>query len=198
MKHNLFLTVLLVAISVAMPFRSHAYEFDSHIKTIFSTATYLKAFDGGWMEVYDEGNTLLGYAAYSKPYSDGINGYNGETPLLIGFDDQKRVLAVLILDNTETPRFVNYAKANGLFNRWDKMTVKEALAAEPDVVSGATYTSRGVIQSFNACVSHLEQAGFTDEKKNKSGLFLVGGLFFGSLLLVAISRRLRQKAISAA
>lgn len=191
-KRNILWAVMLLAISMAIPFKMQATEVDAPIKTIFTKAISTQTQAGGWIEVYGEKKDLLGYVAYSKPYSNGIQGYNGETPLIIGFDNQKRIIAVQILENQETPQFLDHAKAGGLFNRWDKMTLKQALEANPDMVSGATYTSRSVIQSFNACINHLNEAGFVSDNKSKSGLFIVGGLFIGALLIVVVSRRIRR------
>lgn len=108
-----------------------------------------------WIEVYDANKNLLGYAVYSKPASDGIKGYNGETPVLIALSPKKVILGVWLLENKETPKFAKKVEDAGFYKNWNGLTVKQALKKEVDVVSGATYTSNGVIKSVRAALEAL-------------------------------------------
>lgn len=108
-----------------------------------------------WTEVYDAGKKLLGYAVYSKPASDGIKGYNGETPLLIALDTKKVICGVWLLANQETPKFAKRVEDAGFYKNWNGLTVKQALKQEVDAVSGATFTSRAVAQSVQAALKSL-------------------------------------------
>ncbi len=108
-----------------------------------------------WTEVYDANQTLLGYAVYSKPASDGIKGYNGETPVLIALSPKQVILGVWLLENQETPKFAQKVENAGFYKSWNGLTVKQALKKEVDVVSGATYTSNGVIKSVQAALKTL-------------------------------------------
>ena len=108
-----------------------------------------------WTEVYDAGKNLLGYVVYSKPASDGIKGYAGETPLLIAFDKKMVILGVWLLPNKETPKFVQRVESTGYFDSWNGLTVKKALKKDVDAVSGATFTSRAVAQSLQAALKQL-------------------------------------------
>ena len=108
-----------------------------------------------WTEVYDGDRKLLGYAVYSKPASDGIKGYNGETPVLIALSPKKVILGVWLLENKETPKFAKKVEDDGFYKNWNGLTVKQALKKEVDVVSGATYTSNGVIKSVRAALEAL-------------------------------------------
>ena len=111
--------------------------------------------DKKWTEVYDANKKLLGYAVYSKPASDGIKGYNGETPVLIALSPKQIILGVWLLDNTETPKFAKKVEDAGFYKNWNGLTVKQALKKEVDAVSGATYTSNGVIKSVQAALKAL-------------------------------------------
>lgn len=108
-----------------------------------------------WTEVYDANKKLLGYAVYSKPASDGIKGYNGETPVLIALNPKQVILGVWLLENKETPKFAKKVEDAGFYNNWNGLTVKQALKKEVDAVSGATYTSNGVIKSVQAALKAL-------------------------------------------
>lgn len=109
-----------------------------------------------WTSVYDASKKLLGYAVYSKPASDGIKGYNGETPLLIALDKNKKVLSVELLTNNETPQYVQRVKATGFFKSWNGLSPKAACKKKVDAVAGATYTSTAVTKSLQAALKPLK------------------------------------------
>ena len=108
-----------------------------------------------WTEVYDGNKKLLGYAVYSKPASDGIKGYNGETPVLIALNTKKVITGVYLLSNSETPNYEKRVSAAGFYNSWNGLTIKEAKKKKVDTISGATFTSRAVAQSVQAALETL-------------------------------------------
>ncbi len=108
-----------------------------------------------WTEAYDANKKLLGYAVYSKPASDGIRGYAGETPVLVALTPKKVIAGVYLLPNLETPRYVKSVADAGFFNHWNGLTVKKALKKEVDAVSGATMTSTSVAKSVRAALEKL-------------------------------------------
>ena len=55
-----------------------------------------------------------------------------------------------MLNNNETPSFLNKVINAGFLNSWNGLTVKEALDKNVDAVSGATYSSNGIQQSLKA------------------------------------------------
>lgn len=120
----------------------------------FPTVKSIKK-EGNWVSVFDTKGNLLGYAVYSKPASDGIKGYAGETPVLIAFDKKKVITGVYLMPSQETPRYVQHVKESGFFNQWNGLTVKKALKKNVDTVSGATFTSRAVVQSVQAALKSL-------------------------------------------
>lgn len=109
-----------------------------------------------WTSVFDASKKLLGYAVYSKPASDGIKGYIGETPLLIALDKNKKVLSVELLANSETPQYVQRVKAAGFFKSWNGLSPKAACKKKVDAVAGATYTSTAVTKSLQAALKGLK------------------------------------------
>jgi Na+-translocating ferredoxin:NAD+ oxidoreductase RnfG subunit len=108
-----------------------------------------------WTEVYNAQSKLLGYAVYSKPASDGIKGYAGETPVLIALNPKQVITGVYLLANSETPKFAQHVQESGFYNNWNGLTVKKAKKKQVDTVSGATFTSRAVIQSVQAALNTL-------------------------------------------
>ncbi len=120
----------------------------------FPTVKSVKKTDK-WTEVYDSNKKLLGYAVYSKPASDGIKGYAGETPLLVALTPKKVIAGVYLLPNLETPKFEQRVAEAGFYSNWNGLTVKKALKKEVDAVSGATMTSTSVAKSFRAALEKL-------------------------------------------
>jgi len=127
---------------------------DMAVVKAFPTVKSVKK-DAKWTEVYDANKKLLGYALYSKPASDGIKGYAGETPVLIAFDKKKVITGVYLLQNQETPKYAKRVEDAGYYKSWNGLTVKQALKKEVDAVSGATFTSNAVAKSVRAALATL-------------------------------------------
>ena len=75
--------------------------------------------------------------------------------LLIVSNPKQVILGVWLLENKETPKFAKKVEDAGFYNNWNGLTVKQALKKEVDAVSGATYTSNGVIKSVQAALKAL-------------------------------------------
>ena len=116
----------------------------------FADAAKAQTVDTAFYEIKDAKGNLLGTILYSSPYSDGVKGFNGPTPLIIALDAEGRIKTVALLDNDETPRFVQRVVEGGLYKAWNGLTVDEALGKDVDAISGATYTSNGVRNSLKA------------------------------------------------
>lgn len=134
--------------------RVDANGIDMTIVDAFPTVSSVKA-DGKFTAVYDAKQILLGYIVYSKPASNGIKGYAGETPVMIAFTPKKKICGVFLLPNQETPRFVQHVRQAGFFTRWNGLSIKKARKKNVDTVTGATFTSKAVIKSVQAVLSTL-------------------------------------------
>ena len=120
------------------------------VKPYFSDAAKTKAIDTAYYEVKDNKGNKLGTVLFSSPYSDGIKGFNGPTPILIALDAEGRIKNVVLLENQETPVYAKRVVEGGLYQAWNGLTVDEALDKQVDAVSGATFTSNGVKKSLIA------------------------------------------------
>ena len=127
------------------------------IKPYFNDAAKTVAIDTALYVVKDAKGSQLGTVLFSPPYSDGIKGFNGPTPLLITLDAEGRIKDVVLLPNEETPRFVQHVIKGGLCESWNGLTPAEAMEAEVDAISGATYTSIGVKNSLVARLKAYEK-----------------------------------------
>ena len=108
-----------------------------------------------WTVVFDANKAVLGYAVYSKPASDGIKGYNGETPLMVALDAKQKVKCVVLLPNNETPGYLQRVVDAGLLKQWDGMKVSKACKKKVDTVSGATFSSRSIIETLQAALKEF-------------------------------------------
>ncbi len=75
-----------------------------------------------------------------------IFGYAGPIPLEIYLHDGK-VMEVKALKHSETPEF--FEEAAHLLSAWNGKTISDAQALQVDVVTGATYTSRAIIDNMH-------------------------------------------------
>ena len=119
----------------------------AEVTDAFPDATSVETIDTAYYQV-KKGSAVMGVVLFSSPYSDSVMGYAGATPLRIVLDENNRIKEVKLLVNDETPRFVQRVVDGGLFEAWNGMTVDQALQAPVDAVSGATYTSNGVMESL--------------------------------------------------
>ncbi len=103
-----------------------------------------------------------------------IIGYNGPVPLEI-FICHGRVVKVVALPNAETPGF--FARVKGLLNRWNGLTVEEALALDVDAVAGATFSSNAVIGNMRRGLQQAQQQSVTKSVWNTINIppqFIIG------------------------
>lgn len=102
------------------------------------------------MTVLDDGTTIINTTTLGKD----IPGYAGPVPLEIHLKGGV-VSQVIALKNNETPDFFEEAKQ--ILTLWNGKTVEEAQNAKVDVVSGATFTSRAIIQNMQAGLQYASQ-----------------------------------------
>lgn len=128
----------------------------TELQVAFPKATYVELTAEATYAVKDAKGKVIGTVLLSSPYSDGINGFNGPTPLQIALDNSGKIIEVRVLDNDETPNFLKRVTDAGYLDSWNGLTVEEALNKEVDAVSGATYSSRGIQNSLKARLQAIE------------------------------------------
>ena len=82
-------------------------------------------------------------------------GYNGNTPLLVHFK-QDKIVKIEALKNQETPKYYGMVKKN-LFPKFIGMKASKALKANVDGVTGATYTSKAVKENVKAAATYYKK-----------------------------------------
>ena len=82
--------------------------------------------------------TVINTASLAKD----VTGFGGTVPLEIYLKDGK-ILKIKALKNHETPEF--FEQASKLLTAWNGKSVDEAQQLKVDAISGATFSSRGII-----------------------------------------------------
>lgn len=94
-----------------------------------------------------------------------VTGYAGPVPVEIAIVDGK-IVNVSPLPNSETPGFFKRVEESGLLQSWTGLTPAEALAKKVDGVTGATYSSKAVIDNVNAGLKTIAEASTSDSDSN--------------------------------
>lgn len=84
-----------------------------------------------------------------------VIGYEGETPLKI-YITAGKVTRIEPLPNRETPRYFARVKTH-LLPQWYGMEVSQALKADVDGVTGATYSSRAVKENVRRGLEYYKK-----------------------------------------
>lgn len=111
-------------------------------------ATLQKAHDGIWS--VRMGKKKSGHIINSTPYAQSIRGYRGATPVLVYVDAGGTVKKLMALQNRETPEY--FQDAEPLLRRWVGKQARKAETMNVDVVTGATYSSKGLIGNVRAAL----------------------------------------------
>ena len=134
----------------------------SEIQDLFPEAQQVQFLDTSYFAVKNAENETIGSVLLSSPYSDGIKGYAGKTPLLIALDSEGKIMQVKLLANQETPGFLKRVNNAGYLESWNGLTVDEALQKKVDAVSGATYSSKGIQNSLRARLAVVSRQSVTE------------------------------------
>lgn len=87
----------------------------------------------------------------------GVAGYGGNTPVELTVKEGV-IVSVRALENNESPDFFSVAIESGILNRWENMSVDDALtlARDVDAVSGATFSSSALIENVRRGLEHAK------------------------------------------
>lgn len=119
-----------------------------------TAATAVKSQAGDTIRMTADGT----YVINTTPLGKDIIGYGGPVPLEITIKEG-RVMGVKALRNAETPDFFDQARR--LLTRWNGKTVEEAAAMQVDAVSGATFSSKAIIDNMERGLQYAGKATAT-------------------------------------
>ena len=89
----------------------------------------------------ENGMTVINTTQLAKD----VQGFLGTTPVKI-YIQKNKVVKIEALKNQETPKYFLKVKKN-LLDKWNGVKVKDAKKMKVDVVTGATYSSKAVIEN---------------------------------------------------
>jgi len=150
-------------------------------KEFFPNAKELHLLSVDLAEVKNTNGDIVGKMMSTSPIADDIIGYAGEVPVVIAVCNGDVIKGVKLLPNYETPHFIRKINRKSFFNSWDKMTVKEALTADVDVVSGASMTTRAVKKGVQ-----LRLSKYLEAKVAKSDIDWMAMLAYAGSLFIVI------------
>ncbi|MFW6312521.1 MAG: 4Fe-4S binding protein [Spirochaetota bacterium] len=105
---------------------------------------------GDLCDLLDDDGDRVASVLFSDPDAGEITGHGGPISLLIELDDEQEIARVDLLDHSETESFVDDIREERLLERWDGLSIEEALEENVDAVTGATLTSQAIIDSVHA------------------------------------------------
>lgn len=119
-------------------------------------------------------------------------GYNGKVNVLVQTGLDKIIYTVIPLVHHETPSFFKKLERNGFFDKMSGKEIKIFLENEPiDVISGATISSKAVMQAIQSSYSKAENIPISQSTYPVFGLLeiLVLSLLISGLLIAKIKNR---------
>lgn len=150
-KLTLFLVLCLIAVPVLAqdhkePVVVTEVSGMQVVKSIFPEAAEIVQANEVWFKIVNAKKELLGYCLSSKPFSEGIKGYNNTTPVIIVMDNSKVIKKITLLTHSETKAYIAKLERQKFFASWQGLTLRDALNAKaaPDTYSGATITAGAV------------------------------------------------------
>jgi uncharacterized protein with FMN-binding domain len=85
-----------------------------------------------------------------------VEGFNGPTPVEISVVKGK-ITRIKLLPNQETPNFLQLVIDAGLLKALDGKSVEEASKVKLDAVTGATYSSKAIIENIHRGLDTLKK-----------------------------------------
>lgn len=113
--------------------------------------------------VLDKKNKVLGKVLYCKHHKNEVKGFGGPVPIMIALSCNDTVLGVNLLENNESPAFIERITKQGFFTTWNGYLAKNALLLNVDAISGASETTNAVVSNVNFLLS-----AYIKLKKNNS------------------------------
>lgn len=85
-----------------------------------------------------------------------VEGFNGPTPVEISVVKGK-ITRIKLLPNQETPNFLQLVIDAGLLKALDGKTVEDASKTKLDAVTGATFSSKAIIENIHRGLDSLKK-----------------------------------------
>ncbi len=97
----------------------------------------------------EDGATVVNTTTLAKD----VKGFKGQTPVKI-YIKKGKVVKIEALKNRETPQF--FGKAKVVLAKFEGLRVSKAAKLKVDGVTGATYSSKALVQNVQAGLKYYE------------------------------------------
>jgi len=94
--------------------------------------------------IKNKNEEAIGKAIIAQQTTRKIIGYSGPIPMVIVLDKNDKVRGIELLENDETPEFLETVENEGFLEGWNGLVVAQAVGKNMDAVSGATYSSTAI------------------------------------------------------
>lgn len=145
------------------------------------------AVDNDTLEVLPDGAIVVNTRLLAKD----VQGYGGPVALRIHIDKGGVVDNIEAEPNAETPDFFNHAKT--VMARWQGKTVDAAMAEQVDAVTGATFSSRAIIENVHRGLVYAKQhaalgnaSGAADSADVQADAYLAKGWTIGGIAALIV------------
>ncbi len=95
------------------------------------------------------------YIVNTTTLTQDVEGYNGPVPIKL-YIKKNKIEKVEILKNQESPKYLAQVK-KAMLTAWDGLTVKEAKSKQVDAVTGATYTSKALVENVQRGLDYYQK-----------------------------------------
>ncbi len=93
----------------------------------------------------------------STSLAEDVVGFAGRTPVELRIKNNI-IVSVTYLENSETPEFFEQVVESGLANKWIGASPTEAAMMQIDAISGATYSSKAIIENVQRAAQFVTNA----------------------------------------
>lgn len=144
-----------------------------------------------WTLIRTDG-TVAGTVIATAPYATDVQGFAGPTPLYIYIGVEGQVKSIAAADNADTPSFFDTAFYT-LSTAWNGLSVHQAATHKVDAVTGATYSSQGIIGNVQRALAAADSAEGTATPSPTIGWMRTAAVAVVLLLGIVASWKLRGR-----
>lgn len=117
--------------------------------------------EGLWSLKSDK-DSIQGYALNSIPFTRGLYGFAGPVPMFIFLNKDSIIASVQLLENDETPEFIESVHEEGILNQWNGVHSNNIYDFEADAISGASITCFAINKGIQRSVCSFSRIETSD------------------------------------
>lgn len=104
------------------------------------------------LKAIDEDGSVVGHVIVAES-----KGYGGPVPVSVAFDTDGRVANIMVMSNSETPGLGTKVANDSYIGQYVGLEAVPVDAADVDMISGATISSKAALAAFNIAVQAYEE-----------------------------------------